>query len=512
MHRKLSISTTNLVCSFLRDIEIQANYIFSWPVTLASQDLCAYNPGPIDITATQSNTPIGSMFGRNITSDENCYVSYPIVVALFENGTIETQPGDIVAVPSSKLQSFRGFEEYQMQLFTYPFNFADLPPNHVPVLAYEGANCPALGNADELTQYSICETIFEALYAPQLVLPTEIVNKYPQWSNCMFTFSPLNDPPTALVPVDFLTPPSTASSTGASPGWTGDQITPSPTPAPVTQAPSPTVTGLAGSSATAIDSDLGSGDPVTGSESHGYLSIDPSDSVANADPPDSLTNADPPPGTVVTFGTGSVLSPGVVKFGSADSSAPATAVLTLGDGNVVTATSIAGANGFVVGSQTLTAGQAFTTDGTVMSVADGGLLLSSEAFESATGAILTANSETITALESVNNRGSTVIDIGGIGEIVVGGPAITLASGGIVLSAGVGGLVITDADGITTVLYSTMMVTSTPLQSSTSPRPTTAIAVSSTTVTSTSKMSGSSRAGIGMGVLVMWLFLALGLW
>jgi len=460
---------------------------------LASQDLCVY-PDPIDITAAPAYTPVASMFGMNLTSDENCYISYPIAIAFWDNGTFQTEPGDIVAVLSSDLRSFRGSSYGYTDLFTYSFNFADLPPNHVPVLAYEaGAGCSDDASDGLLVELvSTCATIYEALYAPLLAFPTELINKYPQWATCDFGFAGLFDPPTSLVPVDFLTPPSTAKpTTGASPGWSGDSITPSPTPAPITQAPSPTA-GPARSSATAVDSDLGSGgDRGTGPEGNGDLSID------YADPP---TNTDPTPATVVTFGKGG---------GSADSSAPATAVFTLGDSNVVTATSIAGANGFiVVGSQTLTAGQAFTTDGAVLSIVDDGLLLSNEAFESV-GAILTVNSDTITALYSVN-QGSTVIDVGGLGEIAVGGPAITLPSG-IVLSAGSSGsLVIASIGGMTTVSYSIItMPTSTTPKSSPKSSTSSSLPMAPIAMTSTTKKGGSSRAGIGMRVHMVWLLTVL---
>jgi len=523
-------------------------------VTLASQDLCVY-PDPIDVTASQPNTsiavPVASLFGRNFTSDGNCYISYPIAIANFWDGTIETEPGDIIAVPSSELQSFRNSQYGFANFFTYSFNFADLPPNHVPVLAYEGAvDCSIYAQFGEPELNSFCATIYEALYTPQLSFPTELSKKFPRWASCDFNFLGLYDPPTSLVPIDFLTPPSTASltATAASPGLTGDPATPSITPVEVQQESSPTIAPPVRSSANAIDSD-------PPSESNGYSSIDSSDPPANTEPPletvvtfghsdgsvaVSLSSTDVVvvgsatvfPGQVATIdgqavsvlsqglglvvGGSSTVLPGQVATidgqavpvlfqglgvveladGSANPSDPATAVFTLGDGNVVTATSIA--SGYiVVGSQTLTTGQAFTTDGAVLSVVDGGLLLSSAAFEGA-GEIITVNSKTLTVHESVNSQGSTVID--------VGGTAITLSSGVEILSIGVG-VVITGSRGITTVLFSTMTTdTSTPLQSSTSSRPTTAIAV-----TSTSKKNGSSRVGIGTGVLVIGLFVALGL-
>jgi len=494
-------------------------------VTLASQDLCVY-PDPIDITAPPSNTPVASMFGRNFTSDENCYLSYPIAIAYFfgnYTAVAETEPGDIIAIPSSNLRSFRNFEFDFTELFTYSFNFADLPPNHVPVLAYEaGASCSdAASEGLEVIYESQCATIYEALYAPLLAFPTELINRFPQWADCDFGYAGLYDPPTSLVPVEFLTPTSTArpATTAASPGWSGDPITPSSTPVPITQAP-PTTTEPVESSATAIGSDLGSG---TGSES----------------------DEGPAPGTVIVFGysggsvassngavvvsgatllSGQVLEPTASALfqGSGATTGPllpATAVFTLGDGSVVTATSIAGASGspiIVVGSQTLTAGQAFTTHGAVLSVVDGGLFLSSEAFDSP-GAILTVNSETVTAIESVNGQGSTVIHVGDVGEIVAGGPAITL-SGGVVLSAEDGGLVVVSSGGATTVSYSgitiatsTSLKSLTPLKASTSLKTTSSPPATTISVTSTSKKGGSSRAGLEMKVLAIWLFVALGM-
>jgi len=526
-------------------------------VSLASQDICVY-PDPIDITATPSNTPIASIFGMNITSDENCYLSYPVVLWISTDGSVEYQPGDILTVPSSNLRSFRGFEAGYTELFSYSFNFADLPPNHVPVLAYEGAAGCSI--QDEFAwSVATCMTIYEPLYAPNLGFPTEIFQKYPQWASCGLNLVGLYDPPTSLVPVDFLTPPSTASPTAAaSPGSSGYPITPSPTAVPVLQPTSPTTAEPVRSSATAVDSgprpgtesesespndyNPSRGGAGTGSESNGDLSSDSESSNQGT----SLANTNPSPVTVITFGNsgGSVAisvnsADGGVVVGSAtvlpdqvltidgqtvsvlsqssgivvvyngqtlgDSLTPATAVFTLGDGNTVTATSIDGVSGspvIVVGSQTLTAGQAFTTNGAILSLIDGGLLLSSEASDGA-GAIITVNSATITAVESVNNQGSTVIDIEDVGEITVGGPAITLSSG-VVISAGNGGLVITSAGGRTSISYSSITVAkSTPTNSFITPSSPPTIA---TSVISTSKKDGSSRSGIGMKLLVICLF------
>jgi len=309
-----------------------------------------------------------------------------------------------------------------------------------------------------------------------------------------------------------------------------------------------------------VDSNPGSG---TGSESESYGDSNPSrggtdtESGSNVDLSSdssdqgaSLADTNTSPVTVITFGNSreSVIisihsSDGDVVVGSAtllpnqvltidgqtiavlsqnsgdvvvyngqtlaDSLTLATAIFTLGDGSAVTATSVDAANGspvIVIGSQTFTVGQAFTTDGAVLSLIDGGLLLYSEASDG-TGAVITVNSETITVVESVNSQGSTVIDVGDIGEIAVGGSAITL-SNGVVLSAGDGGLAITSAGGRTSVSYSSITVApSTPLNSFTTPSSHPATAIS---VTSTSKKGASSRRGIGMKLLVICLFVTLG--
>jgi len=336
-----SSSPTDLVRSILRDI-IQANYI-SWPVTLASQDLCIY-PDPIDVTAPPSGTPVASLFGMNFTSDENCYISYPIAMAIFHNNdTVQTETGDIVAVASSNLQSFRGFVPDYTALFTYSFNFADLLPNHVPVLAYEaGASCSeaaSYGLAVELD--TMCATIYEELYAPVLAFPTELINRFPQWASCDFGYAGIYDPPTSLVPVDFLTPPTTGSPTaGASPGWT--QI---PAPAPVTQAPSPTTAAPVGGHATAIDSDPGSsGDRGLGSESNADLSYDSSHAPANTDPtPDPVTRPGSSRGSVAisVSNVNGVLVVGNVTVGEIAAGGPA---ITLSDGMVLSAAD----NGLVI--------------------------------------------------------------------------------------------------------------------------------------------------------------------
>ena len=432
---KHSSSPTSLVCLLLGiRYGIDADDI-SWPVTLISQDLCVY-PNPIDITATPSNTPIASVFGMNITSDGNCYLSYPIAWALYyrESGkpySMQTEPGDIVAVASSNLQSFRAFEPDFVDLFTYSFNFADLAPNHVPVLAYEGGSgCIIQVSIGSVSEVMTCATIFEQIYAPNLVFPTELKEKYPQWASCDWGLAEVYDPPTSLVPVDFLTPPNTASPTiSASPGWYGDPIMASPTQPPVRPAFS-TIAGSVGSSTAlaAVNLDLGSGasgDPNPKSVSNG---LDLGSSVANADPT---------PGTVVMF---------------EDSGGSVAIVMIIADG------------------VTLLPGQISTIDGQTVT------------FQSQTS-------------------GSALV----VGEISVGGQAITLSSG-VVLSAGKNGLVITSSGDISTVPYpSITMATSTSTKGFDPPSPVTTITSESSAIVK----GGSSRDGVEMKAFVPWLFVAL---
>jgi len=400
----------------------------------------------------------------NITSDENCYLSYPIAWALYyrENGssyTIQTEPGDIVAVASSNLQSFRAFEPEFTDLFTYSFNFADLPPNHVPVLAYEGgAGCSIQVSIGSVSEVMTCATIFEQLYAPNLVFPTELRKKYPQWASCDWGFAEIYDPPTSLVPVDFLTPPSTASSTiGALPGFYGDPITPSPTQAPLKQASS-TIEGLVRSSTApaGVNLDLGSG-AVSDTD---WPSGDPNiKSVSNGQGSDFsdlgslVANANPTPGTVVMF---------------EDSGGSVAIFMIIADG------------------VTLLPGQISTTYGQTVA-------LQSQ-----------ASSDTLVN-ESLNSQGSAVVDVNDIGEITVGGPAITLSSD-VVLSAGKNGLVITSSGGISTVPYlSITTATSTSTKGFNPPSPVTTITSESPAI----MKGGSSRDGVEIKALVPWLFVAL---
>jgi hypothetical protein len=73
-------------------------------------------------------------------------------------------PGGVLAIPSAELSSFRGHNPGWEVGNVYSFNFADLLPNHVPIDAYEGMETCATHAWD-----TICQTVFENLYAPNLV-------------------------------------------------------------------------------------------------------------------------------------------------------------------------------------------------------------------------------------------------------------------------------------------------------------------------------------------------------
>jgi len=148
-------------------------------VTLASQDLCAY-PNPVDITASpaaNATKPTATAFNTTFTSDENAYYSFANITLVFdipsntrkrrgelgggsgsilnipsgssqsyrgvvprdtiENGfSFEYLPGGFLTIPSSSLQSYRGVPPTATIGNIYSFNFADLYPNHVPVLRW----------------------------------------------------------------------------------------------------------------------------------------------------------------------------------------------------------------------------------------------------------------------------------------------------------------------------------------------------------------------------------------
>jgi len=172
------------------------------------------------------------------TSDENCYLSYGHITAWsnFENGTTTyTLPSGILTVPSSELQSYRASAPGLIYNDIFSFNFADLPPNHVPILAYEGMTPCALYPLSEAGPF--CATIFESLYAPQLVYPTQFKELNPLLADCFFDYSGIFDPPTALVPVEWLIAPTTSVGGGDPP-----TISAPATPGPVRQLNSPTPT------------------------------------------------------------------------------------------------------------------------------------------------------------------------------------------------------------------------------------------------------------------------------
>lgn len=149
---------------------------------------------------------------------------------------------------------------------------------------------------------------------------------------------------------------------------------------------------------------------------------------------------------------------------AATSSPPHIAILTLEDGSTVTATSSTGANGspvYIVGSQTLTSGgEAITTDGTILSVGAGGLVMSgSGSGSSVAGAVFTIGSMTFTAYESVYGQNTTVVVIGGQ-TATVGGSPITLPDGEVV-SAGEHGLLMVGGGNISSVPYSAIAAATT---------------------------------------------------
>ena len=591
-------------------------------MTLASQDLCAY-PNPVDITASpaaNATKPTATAFNTTFTSDENAYYSFANITLVFdipsntrkrrgelgggsgsilnipsgssqsyrgvvprdtiENGfSFEYLPGGFLTIPSSSLQSYRGVPPTATIGNIYSFNFADLYPNHVPVLAYEGALiCAGWYWSVGTSSSPYCQTIVEDNYIPQIVFPTQFYDLYPQLSGCDYIYSQPVDPPTYLVLADSLTPTTgngDGPTTPASPAQNQYSVTQPPTSYVQVVSPTTGVTGSSintagsgspgsgsngdepGSDGTGSDGtgSNGSGSDVSGSDASGSDASGSDGSGSDGSGSDESgndgTGRDDPdlsqgdgsssmgtalddisssvPGIIITLDGSKVTIPanGDSNGGNGDSfvttvsfkdppSAPATAIFTLEDGETVTATSSEAAGGspiVIVGSQTLTAGgNAITTGGAVLTVGPSGLVLQDSPVSdySVAGVVFTVGSSTLTAIEAVNDQGSTVVIVGGT-TATVGAQPITLSDGE-VLSAGTSGVVLESGGSKSSVPYSVIATVS-----SVEPMSPTAIAFTvssfttgrSTALTVTnSKKSFSSMICISVANLLVASFFA----
>jgi len=513
-------------------------------VTLASQDLCAY-PNPIDITASpaaNATTPTATAFNTTFISDENVYLSFTNITfgfgSPFITGNLEYLPGGFLTIPSSGLQSYRGVDPSLTIGNTYPFNFADLYPNHVPVLAYEGALlCSGVYESVGSYVSAYCQTIVEDSYMPPIVFPTQFYDLYPQLSGCQYVDQQPIDPPTYLVLVDSLTPTianGDGPTTPASPAQNQYSVT--QPPASSAQVMSSTAgiagsftntagsgssgsgsngdgTGSDGTGSDGTGSD-GTGSDGTGSEGTGSDGTDSDGSDPTGGDSSSTTGtalddvSSSAPGIIITLDGSTVTIPAngggnggnggvivtTVSFKDPPS-APATAIFTLEDGSTVTATSSDAANGspiIIVGSQTLTAGgNAVITGGAILTVGPSGLVLQDPPVSDyiVAGAVFTVGSSTLTAIEAVNDQGSTVVIVGGT-TATVGAQPITL-SGGEVLSAGSSGVVLVSGESKSSVPYSVIATVSS--IEPTSPAATAFTASFLTTGRSTAATATSSR-------------------
>ena len=502
-------------------ITIPTAQLIYWPVKLASQDLCIY-PNPLDITATPAANemvPTATAFGTAFTSDENCYISIASVSVGWSPYYIpkSSLPGGIITVPSSDLRSYRGHDPGQYVGNTYSFNFADLYPNHVPILAYEGTLECNDKNAGNPYEAPFCATIVEDLYAPNLVYPTQVYDMYPQWSSCGFDYEGLFDPPTFLVPAYDLTPTSTPAGTTTSspPALNDNQVTSPPT---TLSATSPMTSAVGGPTNTAQSASAPSVSEASGNPSGGYSS---GGSEGNSTPGTVRVATEPTDASSIPIGTtvavsayeGNGSDTGDNGGSNAESNdggpsySPGIAILTLGNGVTVTATSSTASNGspvILIGAQTLTAGTAFTTAGSVLSLSGDNLILSG-ASASATGAIFTEDSATLTAIQTVNSQGATVIDIDGDATATVGKGPVTLSNGEVV-SAASNGLVVVGAGSTTTVSYSGIQTTFSGI-----PPDVTTITFltesSTTAATTSSKKGDSSKKVVNMAHLLSVFFL-----
>jgi len=415
----------------------------SWPVTLASQDLCHY-PFPIDITASPNISTIRTAvaFGQTFTSDENCYLSYAPITAreLVDNGlsysVITSLPGGILTVPSSELQSFRGLAPGAVTNAALSFNFADLPPNHVPLLAYEAALTCDVYLLDAITLvYPWCLTINEGQYAPILVYPTQFLELDPIFSTCGFDFAGVYDPPTALVPVGSLeTTPAAddnaAPTTTADPGSSAYPVTPPPTTASFVQLPVSLVVPPGGSGVPAEDSGAGSGPGDSGVNDIQGLGSGDLAFMSSGGGSNGNGNS----------GSGSGGVPALEDNDPPANGLPTGAIITLGN-NGPTVTASANGQSIVVAGQAITpGGSAATVGGNVISAARGSSLVIADANGDVastvalsqipaaavyTGAVLTLLDGDTTVTASADGNGGIVV----LGKIIQpGGPAVTVGN------------------------------------------------------------------------------------
>jgi len=396
------------------------------------------------------------------TSDENCYLSYGSITAwsTFENSnkTTYTLPGGILTVPSSELQSYRANNPGLQVDDTFSFNFADLPPNHVPILAWEGQTACAFW---DLEFHYFCQTIFESLYAPQLVYPTQFKELNPLLANCMFDYSGVFDPPTALVPVEWLIAPTTSVG-GGDPPTTSAPATPGPvlqlnSPTPTTTVPFSQISTVAdtpddpSSTGNAIIA-LGPGTTLTASTNPQGTIYVAGQTLRAGGPAATL-----PEGEILSAAAGgSIVVVQPAGFGGASTIAvaplptaaapPPSAVFAFG-GEVVTAVP-APDGGLLINGTPLPPGVVATVNGvrlsaagsTAVVLASGGATRSIPlTADAAAGAAAVALFTMAGGVELTATSAGGVVRVGGV-ALSVGGSAVTTA--GVVLSAGLAGLLV----------------------------------------------------------------------
>jgi len=126
----------------------------------------------------------------------------------------------------------------------------------------------------------------------------------------------------------------------------------------------------------------------------------------------------------------------------------------------------------------------------------------------ATGVIFADSSTTLTAIKSVNDKGSTIIIIDGGETVTIGVTPITLPNGE-VFSVGRSGLVIMGTGSTNSISYSVITISSTPMVDISSILITFATISSITAVTTSSKKGESSGIGMSKSLLVISLLVVI---
>ncbi|KAK5717214.1 hypothetical protein LTR15_009103 [Elasticomyces elasticus] len=488
--------------------------LFYWPVTMTG-NFCGNRS---TVTRAPDSAPRTIATLGTTMVEGSAYISYMGVQAegndtraAFSAQCGTNVPPGIVAIASSELFSYSyapGVHSYAVAPPARRLNFADLPPNPVPAKAWSaGVIC---NDGNEIQDY--CSTITDDAYVPAFVIPTQIMQLNPLWSDCTVRtdFYALYDPPVALTQVEDAAGPTipVATTTAAAAQAESTPATPASStvaiPGPTslaTEIDEATSLSQLRSTATVLPENLSgvssaqqaSGDPAASSiqavpasksesAAGAIASLLGQHTLATGSTTPTTTTADPQPAPgAASDAVSSVLSssrPNRTEqdtVPSATNSVDPSAAYTITAGQETTIgdlpVSVGGGSRSpvaMIGGQSFYAGEETVINGTPVSVASNGVI----ALGQPTGHVLTAIGGQAISLDPSRTQaivaGSLTLIPGGTAAIVEG-TTISAGSAGLVIDgtnvkpstaaqsdvsmAAISGAVLTDALGqLTTVL------------------------------------------------------------